>query len=474
MSTGGGATTGSGTSSGSPTGAESSSTATTGSSTTTGLDSSSSDSGQSAESSGDCELGAFGCPCDAGECEAGVCLNDVCAPPPDCGNGQPDGDEECDDGNDVPGDGCGPGCRIEGMCLIGLASDQVETLRFISVSVEADGDLNLMDTALATGRWEPGGAANLNTAGLARLGRRVVAISTEPPTLVSMDIGLDGGFGGAGTGPALENLLAVLPVPEREQVLTLGHAGAELTVTLLEQDGNDGAIVVAAETTAPIPQNIQTARPAFSPVADEVAIVFNVSGGLSDLPVAVVDYAPVLSVAVSELVDRDQVRAITFTADGTQLVVSGARSMGSTARCIGVYENSGGGFLDAGVADRCSGATNSAAIHALGNGRLLLGQSAFNPPSGAIVSFVDVNNPITLFDATEDPSGLPTRHHFYQPYPDSPSLIIAAGPGGIAAFDVRPDRLFVQTLDTLALTEELGRDIDTFQSGAIVPCPQAR
>ena len=38
------------------------------------------------------------------------------APDPVCGNGELEGDEECDDGNNDPGDGCSPTCETEEEC----------------------------------------------------------------------------------------------------------------------------------------------------------------------------------------------------------------------------------------------------------------------------------------------------------------------------------------------------------------------
>ncbi|MDC0674070.1 DUF4215 domain-containing protein [Nannocystis radixulma] len=35
---------------------------------------------------------------------------------PECGNGMQEGTEECDDGNDVPGDGCEPTCNVTAVC----------------------------------------------------------------------------------------------------------------------------------------------------------------------------------------------------------------------------------------------------------------------------------------------------------------------------------------------------------------------
>ncbi len=55
-----------------------------------------------------------GCECDAseGSCDPSlVCIDNVCVSPV-CGNGTPEGTEQCDDGNDVDGDGCDADCSF--------------------------------------------------------------------------------------------------------------------------------------------------------------------------------------------------------------------------------------------------------------------------------------------------------------------------------------------------------------------------
>jgi len=71
----------------------------------------SSSTGEWAESStGEpCQEGTLGCSCDMGDCMEGSCRDDVCVESV-CGDGLVEGDEACDDGNDVMQDGCEPGC----------------------------------------------------------------------------------------------------------------------------------------------------------------------------------------------------------------------------------------------------------------------------------------------------------------------------------------------------------------------------
>jgi cysteine-rich repeat protein len=62
---------------------------------------------------GTCDLGScISQPlADGTECSTGVCRAGVCASPL-CGNGDVDGDEACDDGNSVDGDGCDSDCKL--------------------------------------------------------------------------------------------------------------------------------------------------------------------------------------------------------------------------------------------------------------------------------------------------------------------------------------------------------------------------
>lgn len=74
-------------------------------------DTSSSSSGvEDASSSGeDCEPGALGCACEEDVCAEGVCREGMCVQPL-CGDGLLEGDETCDDGNELAQDGCESDC----------------------------------------------------------------------------------------------------------------------------------------------------------------------------------------------------------------------------------------------------------------------------------------------------------------------------------------------------------------------------
>lgn len=68
--------------------------------------------------SSDCDIGTDGCPCTpGGGCEAGLTCDDgTCILASEyCGDGVVNGDEECDDGNESPDDGCNNSCAL-GRC----------------------------------------------------------------------------------------------------------------------------------------------------------------------------------------------------------------------------------------------------------------------------------------------------------------------------------------------------------------------
>ncbi|HET6585244.1 MAG TPA: DUF4215 domain-containing protein, partial [Nannocystaceae bacterium] len=66
--------------------------------------------GSSETGAGECPPGENGCPCDGESCDEGfACANGTCVPA-DCGNGMVEANEECDDENDVPDDGCESNC----------------------------------------------------------------------------------------------------------------------------------------------------------------------------------------------------------------------------------------------------------------------------------------------------------------------------------------------------------------------------
>lgn len=72
-------------------------------------DSSSSGSDGASSTGDDCERGALGCACDEDGCSEGVCREETCVQPL-CGDGWVEGDETCDDGNEVAQDGCEQDC----------------------------------------------------------------------------------------------------------------------------------------------------------------------------------------------------------------------------------------------------------------------------------------------------------------------------------------------------------------------------
>lgn len=80
-----------------------------GGSATGTADTTSADDGNDTEG---CTPGALGCGCDQGACDEGlVCSEGECISAT-CGNGTPEGPEECDDQNDIEDDGCESDCTI--------------------------------------------------------------------------------------------------------------------------------------------------------------------------------------------------------------------------------------------------------------------------------------------------------------------------------------------------------------------------
>ncbi|MCY1062916.1 DUF4215 domain-containing protein [Nannocystis sp. SCPEA4] len=85
--------------------------ATTTTGTSDGTSTTSTSDGTTAEP---CPIGQDGCPCGQNdvcgpglECDAGLCGPPA---PPECGDGVVEGSEQCDDGNNIPGDGCENNC----------------------------------------------------------------------------------------------------------------------------------------------------------------------------------------------------------------------------------------------------------------------------------------------------------------------------------------------------------------------------
>ncbi|MGH1343972.1 MAG: hypothetical protein ACRBN8_20605 [Nannocystales bacterium] len=117
-------------------------TETTPGSSSTGTDADSDDPSSSGSTGGDCVDGRVGCPCDEGQCENdAMCIEGVCelVIPDGCGDDTKAGAEECDDGNNEPGDGCSPICRFERECFFAHLGGPGKTSVVRSYSVLPDG-----------------------------------------------------------------------------------------------------------------------------------------------------------------------------------------------------------------------------------------------------------------------------------------------------------------------------------------------
>lgn len=88
-----------------------------------------------------CPEGHPGCPCEPRppECLEGLmCEGGVCVLAPACGDGFPEGDEQCDDGNQIQGDGCNNDCAPSGTLTW---QEEVDGARAHDVAVADDGSI---------------------------------------------------------------------------------------------------------------------------------------------------------------------------------------------------------------------------------------------------------------------------------------------------------------------------------------------
>ena len=61
---------------------------------------------------GEPSCGALGCECTPGSCNSGLSCTDGTCQVTLCGDGEVQGEEDCEDGNDVDGDGCDNDCTF--------------------------------------------------------------------------------------------------------------------------------------------------------------------------------------------------------------------------------------------------------------------------------------------------------------------------------------------------------------------------
>lgn len=147
----------------------------------TGPDGSSSETGSGTD---ECLAGRIGCPCDDGTCESdAVCIEGFCelAIPVGCGDDQLADPEECDDGNNEPGDGCSPICTLERECFLAHLGGPAETSIVRTYSVLADGTMSDFASTEVPGHNPPltGAGSELSRATIPCSGQVYVASSTS-------------------------------------------------------------------------------------------------------------------------------------------------------------------------------------------------------------------------------------------------------------------------------------------------------
>ena len=179
-----------------------------------------------------CLPGALGCPCRLDGDHTcylyGVCQNGVCVDPtPDCGDGRVLGLEECDDSNRRPGDGCGPTCAFETMCLLNHEGGNPTGLR--SVAVGVDGALLPVDRLELEGSHFPYEYNHMRET-IARCGRFVYLIQSDSDRIAGAQVAVDGTLTELVGMPAVENAAALL-CDETARLLFAFSASTSVTVT---------------------------------------------------------------------------------------------------------------------------------------------------------------------------------------------------------------------------------------------------
>jgi cysteine-rich repeat protein len=160
-----------------------------------------------------CAPGTEGCPCGPGNsCDVPLtCQNGYCIDPyPDCGNGTIDANEECDDGNQEPGDGCGFDCLMEDLCVIGHLGGNPAIIT--SVRVSKNGTLSLVDT-LSTGADHTPYTWDGLRQGITSCARRVYAAMEGNGVIRGADVAMDGTLSAIAGLPSQSSVVGLLCDP---------------------------------------------------------------------------------------------------------------------------------------------------------------------------------------------------------------------------------------------------------------------
>ncbi|MBV1858376.1 MAG: hypothetical protein KUG77_08185 [Nannocystaceae bacterium] len=420
-------------------------------------------------STDDCPAGQLGCPCDESECEdEAACIEGVCGLPipTGCGDGVRVEPEQCDDGNNDPGDGCSPTCRVERECFLAHLGGPGKTSVVQAYSVNPDGMMQPLGQQDVPGHNPPpsGPGSELSRAAVSCRGLVYVASSTSGTLTGLRTIGDDvteasmvalPGVRELACDAELGLLFAVQSVANGFTLTTFDVGNGELSevasatyapnsgpgmrATRLSLDRDAQRVVVSFVDDTPPPTPVSFLDGTYSP------------GGLSLNPIVVDDLGTL----------RDELAAVLYVPPANQLLGVGAgSSSGRLVYRLPLTED-GFGLIDVQPNDPWEDRRNIWPLR-LPGGDIAFALGGTNGVFLAVYPSIKTNLPIEMIG---DPVATALTNTFARTAFDD-SILIVASPEGLETYDLTGAEGNWTRLDDLVLDAP-----ETFTSGAVVPCP---
>ncbi|MEM6990202.1 MAG: hypothetical protein AAF721_06890 [Myxococcota bacterium] len=430
--------------------------------TTTTTDGTSEDTGPT------CTPGTPDCVCDEGDCEAGLlCVDDTCLLA--CGNGEVDGAEECDDDNLEPGDGCSASCTLENQCLVGSV-DLTTSVAMLSVRVEPDGDLRLVDERNFTGaQWLAGAADALNTRGVASIRRFAYQVSSNPDAIYSVELQMDGRFGVEPPETDRTGVRAIRGIRAADTLLAIADGGGTVEITA-HSVADDGALAQAGSYTHDYDMpSSSVVRVATSSESNLIQII--ISSGtepLEQLSLSL-EAGELTLVATTGLPLFNSVRSIRFDGPSNDLLLSGLRTIaGGNERCLGAAPDVGGQPDFSGLSLLCqrNDFLGSGAIIGAAPGVYILGPNSTAATSLRTIDYSNEDYDL-LLSGQPGQIGAPAFHRPFQ------TTLLAMGAAGVQTHTVDATGALTEA-SFLSLPDKYAAGSTSFQSATLIPCPDAR
>ena len=410
--------------------------------------------------------GAEGCPCvtqpDCAPglaCEAGACVD----PLPLCGNGSIDPGEECDDGNDVPEDGCGLACRFEEVCLVNHLGGNPSVVS--SIHIAQDGTMSLVDLRVLDGSHTIG-LWPFRQRAAARCGHRVYFALQTSDTIEAVEVTPSGKLLPVEGVTGLPNVAGLLCDDKNNILYAMAHTDTvELHAYAIDASGKLGEVDMK-QLVFPV-SSLDTVAFTMHPQLQAFYVFGGSSGGPLPGESKLVGASVRFSAGGMMLVDQPSVTvAMNEGFFHTTLLSTDGTFMGFTGYSGGGFANfelDASGKIPVGTPPLYSGMGFSNGYDAVA----IDGDFFYHSHSEANVSACRFNagGMAGCLSTTPTTGGL---NRLYLAYGGS-MLVAASGYGGaIDTFKIEEDKTVLKQLGSFLLDKT-----ESFHASALVPCSPA-